>query len=243
MLKSRGLSGNFAPFSKTWRVEVERPISRAVHVRIGYQDNNSGGRILIEPRTSTLLPALVLDGDGRSRYRQLELTVKLSWRDQQQLMFSYVRSRSRGDLNAFNQYVADVPAIPVRPDVFSNLPADLPDRFLSWGFFNLPWKLRAAPIVEYRTGTPYAVIDAARNYVGIPYDDRTRLHNFFSTDLRISKDVKMLLKYKARISISGLNLTNHFNSLDVHANVADPLFGTLFGHYKRRYRADFEVLF
>ncbi len=53
----------------------------------------------------------------------------------------------------------------------------------------------------------------------------------------------MISKYKARISVTGLNLTNHFNSLDVHANIADPQFGILFGHYKRRYRADFDLLF
>ena len=108
---------------------------------------------------------------------------------------------------------------------------------------NAPWKLRIAPLVEYRTGAPYAVLDAARNYVGIPYDDKTRLRDRFEVDVRISKEVRLISKYRARISLVGLNLTNHFNSLDVHSNVADPLFGTLFGHYKRRYRADFELLF
>jgi hypothetical protein len=40
-----------------------------------------------------------------------------------------------------------------------------------------------------------------------------------------------------------LNTFKYFNPLEVHANVADPLFGTFFGHYKRRYRGDFEILF
>jgi len=31
--------------------------------------------------------------------------------------------------------------------------------------------------------------------------------------------------------------------LSVHANVADPYYGTFFGNYHLRYRADFDVLF
>ena len=44
-------------------------------------------------------------------------------------------------------------------------------------------------------------------------------------------------------SVSGFNLTNHFNALAVHANVDDPQYGIFFGNYHIRYRADFDVLF
>jgi hypothetical protein len=107
----------------------------------------------------------------------------------------------------------------------------------------LPWKLRLYPIVEYRTGSPYAVVDAARNYVGVPYSDRYRYPYFFSADARISKDIPLRHKYTLRFSVSGFNLTNHFNPLDVHANLSDPLNGVFFGNYVRRFRGDFDVLF
>jgi hypothetical protein len=97
--------------------------------------------------------------------------------------------------------------------------------------------------VEYRTGSPYAVVDAARNYVGVPYSDRYRYPNFFSADARISKDIPFRHKYALRFSVSGFNLTNHFNPLDVHANLSDPLYGVFFGNYTRRFRGDFDVLF
>jgi hypothetical protein len=57
------------------------------------------------------------------------------------------------------------------------------------------------------------------------------------------RDFKVARKYTLRFSVSVLNALNHFNALDVHANTADPQFGTFFGHYKRRYRADLEILF
>jgi hypothetical protein len=43
--------------------------------------------------------------------------------------------------------------------------------------------------------------------------------------------------------VSGFNLTNHFNALDVHSNSADPQAGVFFGNYKRRFRMDFDVVF
>jgi hypothetical protein len=79
--------------------------------------------------------------------------------------------------------------------------------------------------------------------VGVPYADSTRFPNFFSADSRFSKDFKVRSKYTFRISGSVFNVTNHFNALAVHGNVADPECGVFFGNYQRRYRGDFEVLF
>ena len=57
------------------------------------------------------------------------------------------------------------------------------------------------------------------------------------------RDFRVYRKCTVRLSVSVLNVLNHFNALDVHANTGDPQFGTFFGHYKRRYRADIEILF
>jgi len=60
---------------------------------------------------------------------------------------------------------------------------------------------------------------------------------------RLFTDIKVSPKYTVRLSATGHNLTNHFNALAVHANVADPAFGVFFGDYPRRFRADFGVIF
>ena len=243
LIDSSARAGNFAPYSRTWTIELEHTVARILRMRLNYQHSDSAGNIVLTPLTIGPANALALGGSGHSSYRQLEFTAKVSGKNGQQMVFSYVRSRARGNLNEFNQYLGNFPMIPIRPDQFSNLPGDLPNRFLAWGLVNLPWKLQLAPMFEYRTGRPYAYLDAARNYVGTPYSDRTRFPNFLSLDARILKDIKASSKYTLRYSVSGFNLTNHFNALDVHANVADPQFGVFFGNYKRRYRADFEVIF
>src|SRR5262249_56512667 len=94
--------------------------------------------------------------------------------------FLYVRSRIRGNLNELNNYLGNLPFPLVRADQYTNLPADLPHRFLAWGTVKLPWKARVSPLVEWRTGLPYAVLDEGQNYVGQPYSDETRFRKFFS---------------------------------------------------------------
>jgi hypothetical protein len=243
LIDSNSAASNFVPYSKTWNIEVERTLVRRVRMRVGYLSSVSDGVITLTPQRVQGVDAYVLGGRGKSMYRQVEVTTRVRWQKDQELVFSYVRSRTRGNLNEFSRYLGDFPSPIIPPDLFSQRAEDLPNRFLAWGSLSLPWKLSVYPIVEYRTGSPYAALDAARNYVGVPYSDQYRYPNFFSADARVSKDIPFRHKYTLRFSVSGFNLTNQFNPLDVHANVSDPLNGVFFGNYKRRFRGDFDVLF
>jgi TonB-dependent receptor-like protein len=243
LIDSNTAAANFAPYSKTWDVEIEQTVARRLRLRASYLSSVSDGVITLTPRTGQGVDAYALGGRGKSIYRQVEVTARVRWLKDQEMVFSYVRSRTRGNLNEFSRYLGDFPSPIILQDLFSQRPEDIPNRFLAWGAFSLPWKLRVYPIVEYRTGFPYAVVDAARNYVGVPYSDRYRYPNFFSADARVSKDIPFRHKYTLRFSVSGFNLTNHFNPLDVHANLSDPFSGVFFGNYVRRFRGDFDVLF
>jgi hypothetical protein len=198
----------------------------------------------MEPDLLGTANEIVLNGDGSSRYRQAEITARLGWKEGEQLVFSYTHSRAEGSLNVFDNFVGNFATPFIRPDVYSNLPGDLPNRFLVWGRTAVHfWKLQALPIVEYRSGFPYTAVDALQNYVGIPYGDATRFPHFFSADTRLMRDFKVTAKYTVRLSVTGFNLTNHFNALAVHDNIADPQYGVFFGNYHRRYRFDFDFLF
>jgi hypothetical protein len=238
----KNVIGNFAPYSSTWSTEVEHAFSPLLKVRANYQSTNSEGLIIITPRVIEGRDALVMSGQGRSRYRQLELTARVTLDEGKQQMFlSYVNSRSRGDFNEFNTYLGNFPFPVVRTNQYARGSADLPQRFLAWGLFNLPSKIRVAPIIEYRNGLPFSVINAGQDFVGVI--NSKRFPNFFSFDTRVSKDFQVNPKYAVRFAVSGFNLTNHFNALDVYRNNADPRFGTFFGNFQRRFRLDFDVLF
>jgi hypothetical protein len=206
--------------------------------------NQSMGLVVLNrmaPDPLTNIGANLLSGTGQSRYRQFETTAKIRLKADGQLFLSYVRSKARGDLNDFSNFLGSFPAAILRPNQFSNLPTDLPNRFLAWGVIRLPLAFRIGPSIEYRNGFPYAPTDAAQNYVGVPY--ASKFPTFFSVDSRFSKDFAVNQKYTVRLSVSSYNLTNHFNPEAVHANIGDPASGLFFGHRGRRFTADFDIIF
>jgi Carboxypeptidase regulatory-like domain len=244
LVSTEPAAGNFSPRSATGSVAIEQPLGNVLKLRVGYMQNAGSGLVILnptppDPATNTGMYSLT--GAGSSRYRQFEATARLRLGAERQLIFSYVRSRARGDLNDFAGYLGSFPSPIVRPNQFSYLPTDLPNRFLAWGVMKLPRGFRISPVIEYRTGFPYIATDAYQNYAGIP--NLTRFPGFVSVDSRFSKDIKVNPKYTVRFSISGYNLTNHFNPEAVRSNVADPAYGYFFGQRGRRFTADFDVLF
>jgi hypothetical protein len=242
LIRGQRVAGDFSPRGKTWNAQVEHSFSRLLRFRTVYTDNRSVGLIILHP-TVDGTNKVILNGDGASRYRQLEVTAKAGWESGQQLVFSYTHGRAEGSQNTFDSFLGNYANPILRPDTYSNLSGDIPNRFLVWGSLQAPfWQLKVLPTVEYRNGFAYASYDAQQNYSGAPYGDNTRLRNFFSADARVMRDFKVSPKYAVRLSLTGFNLTNHFNPLAIHSNMADPNYGVAFGNYHRRYRFDFEVI-
>jgi hypothetical protein len=237
-------AGDFSPQGANGTIQLEQQISPLVRLRVGYIQDQSRGLVTLVQQAAdpeTFQGANVLNGNGSSRYRQLEVTGKVKVRKSGELMLSYVHATARGDLNDFNSYLGSFPIAILRPNQFSDLSGSVPNRFLAWGSFQLPDGWRVSPVVEYRTGFPYFSVNAAQQYAGVP--NSTRYPPFFSLDSRISKDIKVNPKYTVRLSLSNFNLTNHFNAEAVHFNTGDPAYGYFFGQRGRRFTGDFDVIF
>jgi len=225
-------------------VQVEQPLTPRIRLRAGYLQSYADGLVVLNPTAPDLdshLGSYLLSGTGGSRYRQFEATTRFRLGEERELLFSYVRSSGRGDLNDFGNFLGTFPAPIVRPNQFGTLPGNLPNRFLAWGLVKFPAKIRVSPVVEYRNGFPYTTKDALQDWVGIP--NGQRFPKFFSLDSRISKDLQVNPKYAVRVSLASFNLSNHFNPEAVHFNVADPAYGLFFGHRGRRFTVDFDFLF
>jgi hypothetical protein len=225
-----------SPRSWNWSVQADRRVGRLLLVRGGYLESVSEGLVVLEPRERSLAMA----GSGRARYRQVELISRLSWREDQELFFSYVHSRSRGNLNDFAEFVGDFPSPLVRPDVYATATGNIPHRLLVWGIVPVRKMWKVAPVVEWRSGFPFSPADAAQNYAGVP--NSRYFPNFFSLDLRVGRDIH-LRGHGFQVSFSLFNLTNHWNPDSVRLNIADPQFGEFLGQHRRRYRLDFDFLF
>ncbi|MDP9055287.1 MAG: TonB-dependent receptor [Acidobacteriota bacterium] len=239
--RQNGTPGDFAPYSINTNFQVEQVLSARLRLRANYLISHSEGLIVVTPRVTESTHAFVLNGDGNSRLRQFELTAAATTGKESQIYLSYVHNYNVGNLNEFNTYLANFPPPIILPDARTYLPGDAPNRVLAWGTLSFPWKFRLMPKVEYRSGFPWSSMSPAQQYVGTP--NRSRFPAAFSVDARVTKDFKVTDKYSFRFGVSGSNLTNHFNPVSVHANTGDGAYGVFFGEYRRRYTADFDVIF
>lgn len=235
--------GNFAPYTIAWNLQVQHKFSERLTTRAKYLENHGNNMITIAPEVIQGQNAFVLAGSGNSIYRQFELTAQLTLQPNNRVYASYVHSLSQGPLNESDTYLGDFASPFIQSNLYGNRPEDLPNRFLTWGSVALPSKIKVYPKIEWRSGFPYQSFDVYQNYVRTSTAENARFPMYFSSDVRVAKDIKMNSKYSVRPSISITNITNHFNVLQIHANTADSQYGQFFGSYNRRVRVDFDLVF
>jgi hypothetical protein len=235
-------SGNFAPYSAAWHLELEREVSRFLMVRVKYLQSTAHDLLALQPQLVQGQSALVLGSSGAARTHQYEFTARIGADPQRQFFFSYVRQHARGDVNDASGYTGNFPFPVVHQRLIASLPNEIPNRFLLWGIYALPWKFRLNPQVELRNGFPYQPVNVLQQYLSTGLGSQPRFPRYFSFDCLVSRDFQITKKHAIRISIPMTNLTNHFNPLEAHRNIADPHYGGFFGNYPRRVLVDFDFL-
>jgi hypothetical protein len=235
--------GNFAPYSVAWNLAFERSVRRFLLLRVKYLQGHEQNMILLQPQVVQNHNAFVLGDSGQARTRQTEFTARIGGASNRQFFFSYVRQYAHGDISEANSYLGNYPFPVVRDSLMASLPSEIPNRFLLWGSYAFPRKITVTPHVELRNGFPYQPTDVFQQYAAATYGAQYRFPRYFSLDLRVSKDIQVDPKHAVRLSGAVRNLTNHFNPLEVHSNIADPEYGNFFGTTGRRFVFDFDVLF
>lgn len=236
-------SGNFAPYSVAWNLSFERVVNRFLLLRVKYLQSHEQDMITLQPEVVQNQNAFVLGAGGWARTRQAEFTARIGGVSNRQFFFSYVRQYAYGNISDANSYLGNYPFPVVRDSLIASLPSEIPNRFLLWGSYAFPRKILVTPHVEFRNGFPYQPTDVYQQYVAVSDGPQYRFPKYFSLDLRVAKDIQVDQKHAVRLSGSVRNLTNHFNPLEVHSNIADPLYGNFFGNNGRRFLLDFDVLF
>jgi hypothetical protein len=228
------------PRNFTWNAGVDRELRKDLRLHVGYIDSHTTYLFAVDPFTAAAGSEsfIGLTNTGASHYREMEATMRYSFRERDQVNASYIWSRSRGDLNSLSNVYIPFAAPVIRPDVYGILPSDVPNRVIAWGIFALPWKLTFSPLVDIHSGYPYSPIDVQQEYVGTP--NGQRFAEYFSLDLKLYREFRMpFLKGKngkahhIRLGIYSLNVTNHGNFNAVYNNVTSPNFGHFAGFLYR----------
>jgi hypothetical protein len=233
----------FVPENLKWNIQLNQIVTDWLDLRANVTRSRTNHIYIVNPELDFRgRSGIVLRSAGQATYYALELTARLRLR-KDSVFISYVRSRARGDLNDFNSYFGDFGAPVIRPNQFSNLPFDVPNRLLAWGTISLPHRITIAPIFEARSGFPYSIRDAEQNFVGQRNSDQIRFPSFVSLDAELAKEFQVTKKYGVWLSVRGFNLSDHFNPRDVHANTADPGFRQFFAPYHRFFSGGFDIIF
>jgi carboxypeptidase family protein/TonB-dependent receptor-like protein len=235
------------PYNLTWSVEADRELRPHMVARVSFLSSRTLNEFIVDPQIMPgSQPILLMTNTGRSRYQELESTLRMRPSEKADFNISYVHSRARGDLNTLGQVFVPFEQPVIRPNFFAALPSNVPHRLITWGRFKLPGQFTASPLIDLHSGFPYSQVDALQNYAGTP--NGRRFPTFFSLDLQITKDFRFpvfpwLKNRKLRAGFQVFNVTNHSNPRDVFSNIASPFFGHLVGFQHRLYDLSFDIVY
>lgn len=235
------------PYNLTWNLEGDREILPHLVLRASYLFSRTFNEFTINPlNVAGQPPSLLLTNTGASRYHEFETTLRYRASEKMDLNFSYVNSLARGDLNTLTALYVPFEQPVIRPNTFGTLPSNIPNRFVTWGRFKLPWEMTASPVLDIHSGFPFSAVDVLQNYVGVP--NSQRLPAFASLDLKMTKDFRFplipwLKSHKVRLSGTIFNVTDHFNPRDVINNVTSTRYGEFLGIQHRFYDVGFDIVY
>ncbi|MFL6333351.1 MAG: carboxypeptidase regulatory-like domain-containing protein [Pyrinomonadaceae bacterium] len=233
------------PHSIAWGLQLDHEVKPRLLLRLGYEERHARRDFIIEPAAQADGGGtLTLLNDGRSRYREFQAVARLRVQERRNIFLSYVRSEARGDLNDFNTYFGNLRRPVIRPNEYGPQSFDVPNRLLFWGDFGLPFDTVATPVLDWRSGFPYSLLNEEQNYVG-PRGAGGRFPNFLTLDLQVTKGLRIPFrgkKYKGRVGFTVFNLTDHRNPRDVQNNLASPQFGSFYNSPGISFRTKFEFV-
>ncbi len=235
------------PYNVTWNVEGDRELHPHFTLRLSYLYSRTFKEFIANPLIDQYgVPLLELSNTGATHYHEFESTLRIRTHANTEVNISYVRSLSRGDLNSLaNVYVPFEEPV-IRPNFFANLPSNIPNRFVTWGRFSIPWKIVASPVLDIHNGFPYSELDELQRYVGYP--DTFRFPTFISLDLEMYKEFRIrfipwVRDHPLRGILRVYNVTNHQNPRDVYNNITSPYFGDFAGFQHRLYDTALNLLY
>ncbi len=246
------------PYNLTWNLEADRELRPRVLVRFNFLSSRTHNVFIVDPQCLPAnvavgaacpagnSPVLLLSNTGGSRYHELESTLRVRAHESADVNFSYVHSKVRGDLNTLEQVFVPFEQPVIRPNLFADLPSNVPDRVITWGRFKLPRRITLSPLFEVHSGFPYSKVDVLQNYVDRP--NSQRFPAFLSLDVKVSKDFRVpflpwLKSHSFRGAFAVYNITDHSNPRDVFSNVFSPFFGHFVGFQHRSFETWLDIVY
>jgi outer membrane receptor protein involved in Fe transport len=210
-------------------VEWNQRLGRRVLFKANYLHRRGSHEYVVDPVPATRELRLV--SEGRSRYRELEVTGRYLGGERRDLTVSYVRSHGTADVNSYDQFYGSIRNPIVRANENTLIPTDVPHRLIVRGTFGLPASWEISPVIEIRSGFPWSAVDEFQDFVG-PRNRAGRFPAVRTLDFSLDRPWK-LGKYRFRAGIRVYNLFGATADRDVQSNVTSPDYGRFFNPVER----------
>lgn len=218
--------------SATWNISLNHRINRTWSWHAGVLDRRGSHELVVQPQVAARGPELLLTSDGRSRYRDVEIGARYANGPGTDITATYVRSSSRGDLNAFTTFYGTIPWPIVGANSYGATAADVPNRLIVRGRFSTKRWLFIG-LADWHSGFPYSVVNDTLDFVGPRNDHRfpTVVRSELGAERRFS-----ILKWRPWIGVRVNNPFGAFLPSDVQANLASASFGSFYNSEYRKVR-------
>lgn len=215
------------PGALVWSVGYDHRLTDRLVARVAYLQRRSRDEFVVEPVGSTLL----LRSDGRSDYKETEVTLAYSDPQGAEAVVSYVSARADGDFNHFDRFFGDDPAPIIQESRRGPFDFDVPRRLVMRGTWPRgAWRL--GTVIEIRSGFPYSALDERQRFVGTP-NGAGRLPAVATVDVSVGR-VLTLKGRRVLVGLRAYNLFNRFTPRDVQQNLASAAFGAFYNGIERR---------
>jgi hypothetical protein len=177
--------------------------------------------------------ALLLETNGKSSYREIEINPKYQRGDTFEINASYTLTRGRADLNSYALLYAIYREPIIQPNEHGPTATDVPNRFTA----RMRWSPRPrwaiVPMIDYRQGLRWTAVDEEQRVVGTRNEHR--FPSAFILDIGVERRIR-IMKWRPWVGVRAANLFRADAALDVQNNTGSPLFGQYFNVARKGFR-------
>jgi TonB-dependent receptor-like protein len=217
------------PESFVQTVAWDQRFGRRFFFKSAYLHRSGDHAYVLEPNAPS--GRLALSSTGVSNYWELETTGRFLASEHRDVTVSYVRSRSKRDLNDYDQFYGNFRNPIIRPNEYGLSPTDVPNRLIVRGTLGIFSKWVLSPVYEWRSGFPWSAVNEFQDFVG-RRNEAGRLPSVNTFDFTLARPLRFR-KYQFTAGIKVYNAFDTGNERDVQNNITSPDYGTFYNPIQR----------
>jgi len=217
------------PESYVETVAWDQRFGRTLFFKAAYLHRRGTHAYTLDPDASR--GQLTVASSGKSRYWEVETTMRYLASEHRDLTVSYVRSRGTRDLNDYDQFFGNFRNPIIRPNENSLNPTDVPNRLIARGSIGLWGQWVINPVYEWRTGFPWSAVNEFQDFVG-ERNRAGRLPSVSTLDFTLVRPWRFK-KHRFTAGIKVYNVFDTGNERDVQSNITSPDFGKFYNPISR----------